>query len=265
MDNKGIKNSIVVSVYNKSALTRRCFDSVLENSSPQTREMWVVDNHSTDDTATVLLEYQARFRGAGWSFEITTNNKNVGFGRAINQLTPLVRTPVFSILNNDTWLMPKWDAVLLRRLQELEVDMISPYAWEKPFQDGEMDKVAAIYTTQNRNKWRSSWNSILMMFRTESFRKTKAFDERYYLTYEDVDLRETMLRAGQKFAQIGDCFIWHQSRGSRDSNPVVPDYEQRARELFIEKWGFDPVVLERRQLAKLKRSWQKWKDKRGLF
>lgn len=260
-----MRNSIVVPVFNKSSLTKRCFESLLAHSSEQTRSLFVIDNASSDDTPEVLENFKSQFEAKSWRFEILSNQKNVGFGRAMNQGAKLVETEFVTLLNNDTWLMKNWDAVLLRRAVEISVDMIAPFAYENTFMISDMEGLARAYVERNRGKWKREWSSILMMFKTESFRRVGMFDERFFVTYEDTDLRERMKREGMSFAQIGDAFIWHQSMGTREGGALPSGYEVEGKKLFIEKWGFDPSSRESGKLQKLKRSWQKFKNRRGLF
>jgi GT2 family glycosyltransferase len=258
-------NTIVVLVYNKSWLTVRCLDSVLANTSPLTRNLIVIDNGSSDDTAEILKGFRQKFEAKGWVFSSEFNPQNVGFGRAVNQGARLAKTPFLTILNNDTWLMPVWDDVLLRRIEELKVTMVAPYAFEKPFNPQLIALQAAQFTRRNHGKWRPSWSSILMLFRRESFEKVGMFDEAFYLTYEDTDLRERMNRSGMSFAQVGDCFIWHHSRGTRGDQSGPSQYEMDSKKVFISKWGFDPSEREATTSERWQRRWRRFKDSWGYF
>lgn len=265
MENLKTPNTIVVLVYNKSWLTVRCLESVLANTSPLTRNLIVIDNGSSDDTAEILKGFRQKFEAKGWNFYSEFNAQNVGFSRAMNQGARHAKTPFVTLLNNDTWLMPGWDDVLLRRIDELKVDMVSPYAYEKPFDPNTLPLRAAQFTRRNHNKWSPTWSSILMLFRRESFEKVGMFDEAFFLTYEDTDLRERMNRSGMKFAQIGDCFIWHHSRGTRGDQPGPSQYEMDAKKVFIGKWGFDPSQREATTGERWQRRWRRLKDKWGYF
>ncbi|MBI3535722.1 MAG: hypothetical protein HY072_09600 [Deltaproteobacteria bacterium] len=170
-----------------------------------------------------------------------------------------------AILNNDTWLMPSWNQVLLTRLAELDADMIGPYYDETPFDPIETPKKAQAFIKRNVGKFNKNWVSVLMFFKRELFNSIGEFDERFFVTYEDTDFRERMDRAGKKYFQVGDCYIWHLSKGTRDTQNLPTNYEQEGLHLFIDKWKFDPRIREHGLDARLKRRWSKIKNKMGYF
>ena len=261
---KVLNISVVVPVFNQVHLTERCLGSLIDNSI-LARELVIIDNNSSDSTPAVLKEFQNRFVEKGWSMNIISNFENVGFGRACNQGIRASSGVFVAILNNDTWLMPGWDEVLVRRINELDADMVGPYYDEFSFDAENTPLKAKTFVCRNRNKFSEDWVSILMFFRRETLNEIGLFDERFFVTYEDTDLRERMDRAGKKYFQVGDCYIWHYSKGTRDSQALPSDYVQEGLRLFIEKWGFDPRMREKTLSAKLWRKWRKIKAKRGLF
>ncbi|MFZ3064908.1 MAG: glycosyltransferase family 2 protein [Nitrospirota bacterium] len=261
---KVLNISVVVPVFNQVHLTERCLGSLLDNSI-LARELVIIDNNSSDSTPAVLKEFQNRFAEKGWSTHIIINLENVGFGRACNQGIRASSGEFVIILNNDTWLMSGWDDVLLRRMSELGADMVGPYFDESPFDAENMIVKAQRYADRNRGKFSKDWVSILMFFRRQVLEAVGLFDERFFVTYEDTDLRERMDRAGKKYFQVGDCYIWHFSKGTRGSQKLPSNYEQEGLRLFIEKWGFDPCIHEKALSAKLRRKWKKVKATMGLF
>lgn len=258
-------NTVIIPVYNQAELTRRCLESLLEHTSPKTRRLCLIDNASTDATPQLLKVFAPRFAQRGWDFGVTTNPKNVGFGRAMNQGVEKASTPFITLLNNDTWLMRRWDEPLLDRIKALKLDMISPFVLEGPFVESQIGSTALAFCQRNRGKVRAVWNSILMLFRRASFEQVGRFDERFFVTYEDTDLQVRMRQAGMTTAQVADCFIWHRSKGTRDQGGLPSSYELEGKRLFMDKWGFDPARRAARPWEKLKRSWQKAKAQMGYF
>lgn len=255
---------MVVPVFNQVHFTERCLGSLLDNSI-LARELVIIDNNSSDSTPTVLKEFQNRFADKGWSMHIISNPGNIGFGRACNQGIRASSGTFVVVLNNDTWLMPGWDKVLVRRIDELKADMIAPYYDETPFDEIGTPIQAKRFVARNRNRYSKDWVSILMFFRRETLDDIGVFDERFFVTYEDTDLRERMDRAGKRYFQVGDCYIWHFSKGTRDSQKLPSDYEQNGLRLFTEKWGFDPRVPHNTTAAKFKRKWKRIKARMGLL
>lgn len=254
----------MVPVFNQVHLTERCLGSLLDNSV-LARELVVIDNKSDDSTPAFLEDFQKKTANKGWSMRVLTNTENVGFGRACNQGIRAATGEHIVILNNDTWLMQGWDAALLRRINELDADMVGPYYDEGVFDAERTSAKAREFVARNRDKFSSDWVSILMFFRRETLDEIGLFDERFFVTYEDADLRERMDRAGKKYFQVGDCYIWHFSKGTRESQKLPSNYEQDGLRLFMEKWGFDPRIRDKSTSAKLWRKWKKIKARMGLF
>jgi GT2 family glycosyltransferase len=96
--------SIVIPVFNQIHWTRRCLSSLLENTQIA-REIYLIDNDSTDETPSYLQKVKPSFEAQGWDFNILTNSENRGFGRACNQGIRMSRSDFAVVLNNDTWLM----------------------------------------------------------------------------------------------------------------------------------------------------------------
>ena len=263
-DAVGTKISVIVPVFNQSKLTERCFAS-LQTNSRLARELVVIDNHSTDQTPELLDQFKKSFEALGWTMSIIRNEANQGFGRACNAGIRASSGDFTVILNNDTWLMPGWDEVLFRRMAKLNVDMIAPYYDESTFDETETLTKAKHFIRRNKNKVRPDWVSILMFFRKSTLEKLGLFDERFFVTYEDADLRERMERAQLRYCQIGDCYIWHFSKGTRGQVEMPSGYEAEGLKLFVDKWGFDPCEEDRTAHMRIKRRWKKAKAKLGLF
>lgn len=87
--------------YNTAALLRPMFDACAAASEGIDLRYLVVDNASGDDSVAVL---QCDFAFAG----LQVNTRNVGFGRANNQLLSLVRADVTYVLllNTDAFVAP---------------------------------------------------------------------------------------------------------------------------------------------------------------
>ena len=261
--------SAVIPVFNKINLTERCLSSLLEHSSLLT-EVWVIDNASTDDTASRLDAFAPRFLEKKIAFQVIRNQENAGFGRACNQGIRQARGEWIAIINNDTWLGPGWDQALRKTAQERFLDLVGPHFDERPWTDSMKDR-ASEFLLENPNRYRSHFVPILMFFRRSAIDVLKfdhggIFDERYFVTYEDTDLRIRMDQAGLIYGQTSNAFIWHQSMGTRSTPGLLPSgYEQEGLAFFMDKWGFDPRIAENRLFQRIKRNYRRWKSARGRF
>jgi len=261
--------SLIIPVFNKVELTKRCLDSVLENSRAL-GEVFVIDNASVDETPEVLKAFQEKFKKRNIRFEILTNPKNLGFGAACNQGVRLARENFIAILNNDTWLMRGWDQALQKEIERLSIDVVGPFVDERPIGENPQ-AVADEFLRKSGFRSRRHFVPILMFFKREAVEALRLphggiFDERFFVTYEDTDLMYRMKQLGLRWAQTSRCYLWHHSMGTRSDPKLLPQgYEQEGLRIFIEKWGFDPRKPDHTWLGRWSRRYRKARAAKGLF
>jgi len=262
--------SVVIPVFNQVHLTQRCLESLFKNST-RVQQITVINNGSKDKTIEALEDFRSQAHEKEIEFDAIHNAENLGFGRACNQGIRKSTGDYVMILNNDTWLMPAWDHVLLQAHQELRLDCVGPYFYEGPFDETEIETRAKNFIVKNAKSTRHHFVPILMSFTRKAIDELKLdhggiFDERFFVTYEDTDLKERMERQSLSYAQTGACFIWHHSMGTRNAKGMLPvGYEQEGLEHFIKKWGFDPRTRDHTLVARLRRRLWKIKEKFGRF
>ncbi|MEI8073252.1 MAG: glycosyltransferase family 2 protein [Bacteroidota bacterium] len=87
--------SIIIVNYNVKFFLEQCLHTVLKAVSTIDAEIWVVDNHSTDDSLSYL-------RPLFPAVHFIENPKNIGFGAANNQVLPFCKGEFILFLNPDT-------------------------------------------------------------------------------------------------------------------------------------------------------------------
>jgi len=87
--------SIVIVNYNTEALLRSCLESVYAGADGTTTDIWVVDNHSCDNSVSML-------RSSFPFVNVIANSENVGFSRANNAAISQGRSDYILLLNPDT-------------------------------------------------------------------------------------------------------------------------------------------------------------------
>ena len=91
--------SVVIVNFNTGEYLARCLDTLAAGVDPLEYEVVVVDNASSDDSATVVGDHAPRAR-------LIRNGVNAGFGRAVNQAVAVARGDLVLLLNPDCELRP---------------------------------------------------------------------------------------------------------------------------------------------------------------
>src|SRR3954447_18896007 len=90
--------TVTLVTFNSARYVAQCLESVLEQDYPR-KEVIVVDNASTDNTAKVLRDFEGCVR-------VVYNHENVGFAAGQNQAMALSEAEWVLVLNPDVRLMP---------------------------------------------------------------------------------------------------------------------------------------------------------------
>ncbi len=98
--------SVVVPVHDQWPLTAQCLHALRASTPGMTIQVIVVDNASTDETATHCTALGTKLFNA--NFTCLRQNHNLGFGRACNLGAQLAQGDLLCILNNDTVPLPGW-------------------------------------------------------------------------------------------------------------------------------------------------------------
>lgn len=90
--------SVTIVTFNSGRYIAQCLESVLEQDYRR-KEVIVVDNASSDETARILKDFEGRVR-------VVYNRENVGFAAGQNQAIGLSKAKWVLVLNPDVRLMP---------------------------------------------------------------------------------------------------------------------------------------------------------------
>jgi GT2 family glycosyltransferase len=256
--------TILMTTFNQWHLTRRCLDSLLENSRI-TERLIIVENLSTDETRIELETYRPRFAEKNIDLVIHLSTENLGFAKGMNAALSIARekgiTPYIAVANNDTYLGEGWDEALVASLKRHRADCVSPFVLETPFTDStpiELKKLA----NRNRNRKRVQWSMILGVFTREVIDEIGLFDPRYFVGYEDADLKHRFDLKGKRYFTVGNSVIWHKSKGTRGEDQSIENFGLK---VYLEIWGYDPRISENRFIEKMRRAFRKWRMKFGYL
>ncbi|MGI8961317.1 MAG: glycosyltransferase family 2 protein [Bryobacteraceae bacterium] len=97
--------TVTIVTFNSGRCIEQCLQSVLEQNYAR-KQVIIVDNASSDDTARILKQFEGRVR-------VVYNRENVGFAAGQNQAIALSQAEWVLVLNPDVRLMPDFISMMV--------------------------------------------------------------------------------------------------------------------------------------------------------
>jgi len=226
--------TISIVSYNSQKVLKKCLESVIESARDIDIEIIVVDNCSEDGSAELVKEHFP-------AVTLVENKENIGFGKAHNQSFRLSRGKYFLILNPDTVLEP---GTIRTMVKFMDSNNRAGVAGCKIFWDDEKHfmfpdlrihnlKTALLQFTPfgrffpnsglSRWYWKSAyrlWTAKrpitvdgvtggFMIVRREAFESAGAFDEHFFLFFEEHDLLRRIKKQGWEIYYVPHAAILH--------------------------------------------------------
>jgi len=234
--------SIVIPTYNQKALVKQCIETIKWNT-PESYEIIVVDNASTDGTGAYL-------QSIGSEIRYRVMDRNYGFAGAINAGLMMAKGRTIVLLNNDTLLTTNWLSNMLRCLNSDDgIGMVGPITnnisgiqrVKVPYTSlSAMPEFARRNNRPDPSRWRETDQLIgfCLLFRRELFEEVGYFDEGFEIgNFEDNDYSVRVRLLGKKLMIAQDSFIHH--IGSVSIKAVgdrMANINNRNEQYFMRKW-----------------------------
>jgi GT2 family glycosyltransferase len=198
----------VIVNYNAGAELRAALRSIAAEMTGRVWEAVIVDNNSSDGSASIVAEFAANAR-------VLRNDTNIGFGRGINQGVAGASAPLVLIMNPDCRLEPGAVKVMSAELETHRQCAIAgprvldPDGSVQGSARGDPDMLTGLFgrtgplrsllpssSIAKRNVVTSASDSTVvdwvsgacMLVRRTAFDEVGGFDPRYFLYWEDADL-----------------------------------------------------------------------------
>lgn len=254
--------SIIILTRNRLDVTKECIASIRRHT-PESHELILVDNGSTDGTLPWLREQAASVPDC----RLIENSENLGFSAGCNQGMQAARGAFIMLLNNDVVVTPEWLSGLLECFNEGNVGIVGPmtdnisgvqrWPWVASRGSAELDDFSREFRRTNRYRRVPSRRVVgfCMLFRRELMDRIGQLDEQFGSgNFEDDDYCLRAALEGFQNLIAADVFIHHVGSATFQGNNI--NYHEalmRNQALFNQKWG-RPVTdrLMARKVVRLK-------------
>ena len=257
------KTTVAIPIYNAYDETKKCIESVLENTTID-YELLLINDASPDERIYEMLE---SYRGHP-NITIVHNKKNQGFVKNVNRTFMMSSNDVV-LLNSDTIVTPKW----LQRLKYkaytndkiATVTAVSNNAGAFSVPQPEANDIPEEFTINDMANivekasddsvvLTPTANGFCMYIKKEAIQSVGFFDEIYGMGYgEENDFCMRLVRKGWKHVIDPSVYIYHKRSVSFSSKKdelirkhsqilrmKFPDYKQRVNE-FISSTNFKKI------------------------
>jgi len=231
-------SGIVVN-YRTMELTVGAVKSLLDE--PEIDDVIVVDNASSDGSVQYLEEHLPLDR-----VKVIANDRNLGFGQAVNIGAKLTSSPFIYILNSDAVVEPGSVANLVARLDgEPRTAVAAPIIQtsdgvNQVDSHGAFPNLLTMLLRTNRRQSDPSnpdWVSgAAMLVRRSAFDQVGGFDPAFHMYLEDVDLCRRFRTSGWGIVRVRESRVVHVLGGSATSTERNERYHESLK-LFARKGG----------------------------
>ena len=181
---------------------------------------------------------------------VISNDRNAGFGTAVNQAFRESAAPYLAVLNDDTIAHPDWLRALIRVMESSpEVGMCASEV--RLAGDGRLDSAGMLLCLDGSSKQRghleppksySRSEEVLLpscsaaLYRRSMLEEIGLFDESFFLYCEDTDLGLRARWAGWKCLYVPDAVVEHRySHSAGKASSLKAFYVERNRLVLIVK------------------------------
>lgn len=256
--------SISIVTYNSESVIRKTLDSIIKyQPSKQLKQLFLVDNNSTDQTTSILSHYAKRYK----KINFIRNTRNIGYGSGHNVAIKMIDSKYHVICNPDIIIHNDLFTPMVSFMdQHDDVAIICP---KFQYLNGECQPLNRRYPTvldlflrriENLHsiptfKKRVNYYSMMdvgydhicavpfvsgafMFCRTEPLKQVDGFDEKYFLYFEDADLSRKIQKKGYQTLYYPYSVVSHgYKRASNRETKMMMIFITSAIKYF-NKWGF---------------------------
>lgn len=201
--------SIIIVNYNGKSYLEKCLKSLAEINYLNI-ETILVDNNSSDSSLEFVKDNYP-------NTVILKLDKNYGFARPNNMATKIAKGDYFLFLNNDTKVTRNFINELLtvseadQSIAVLQSLLLKPN-YEVDSSGDFIDELGVVYNSKkipDNVRQISSARGASMLVRRGAFEKLGGFDEKFFASFEDVDLGWRTWILGYKVVLVPQSIVYH--------------------------------------------------------
>ena len=242
------KVSIIIVNYNGKELLQKCLDSLLKVNYDNF-EIILVDNNSTDGTVEFITKNYP-------SLIIIKLDSNKGFAEPNNVAAKISKGKYLLFLNNDTVVTPNFISEMVKVMETDKKIAICQSLLLKP--DGSIDSsgdfiddLGVVYNSKTKiDEIRevSSARGASMLVRSDIFEKLDGFDQKFFITFEDVDLCWRSWILGYRVLIIPTSIVYHEGGITIKKIKSEISFHGFKNQLAMKITNFEPILAMRNMM-----------------
>ena len=242
------KVSIIIVNYNGKELLQKCLDSLLKVNYDNF-EIILVDNNSTDGSVEFITKNYP-------SLLIIKLDSNKGFAEPNNVAAKISKGKYLLFLNNDTVVTPNFISEMVKVMETDKKIAICQSLLLKP--DGSVDSsgdfidhLGVVYNSKTKiDEIRevSSARGASMLVRSDIFEKLDGFDQKFFVTFEDVDLCWRSWILGYRVLIIPTSIVYHEGGITIKKIKSEIAFHGFKNQLAMKITNFEPILAMRNMM-----------------
>ena len=242
------KVSIIIVNHNGKTLLEKCLESLFKVNY-ENFEVILVDNNSTDDTVEFVTKNHP-------SIILLKLNSNKGFAEPNNIGSKIATGKYLLFLNNDTIVTPSFISEMVSVIENDNKIAICQSLLLKPDESVDssgdfIDHLGVVYnSTKKTDNIReiSSARGASMLIHKKIFDILEGFDEKFYVSFEDVDLGWRTWMIGYKVILTPKSIVYHVGGQTIKSKKPEIAFHGFKNQLAMKITNFEPSTAIRNTL-----------------
>tara|TARA_Y100000758_G_scaffold166518_1_gene118170 strand:+ start:94 stop:1092 length:999 start_codon:yes stop_codon:yes gene_type:complete len=242
------KVSVIIVNYNGKKFLEKCLESLCKVNY-ENFEIIVVDNNSTDGSIELVTKNYT-------SIILLKLNSNKGFAEPNNIGAKIANGKYLLFLNNDTIVTPNFISEMVQVIENDKKIAICQSLLLKPDESVDssgdfIDHLGVVYnSTKKTDEIReiSSARGASMLIRKDVFDILEGFDEKFYVSFEDVDLGWRTWMIGYKVILTPKSIVYHVGGQTIKSKKPEIAFHGFKNQLAMKITNFEPPIAIRNTL-----------------